>query len=133
MLPLDPAAATPLFRQLYDGLRRGILDGTLAPGVRLPATRSLAGELGVSRNTVLNAYEQLLAEGYLVVEHRITEDGTEAVAAALRELTDGFAGLVLTVIPQWTVVVLWAFTAVNGLFLLASIAFSARAALTAQR
>ena len=64
-LPLDPAATTPLFRQLYDGLRRGILDGTLAPGVRLPATRSLAGELGVSRNTVLNAYEQLLAEGYL--------------------------------------------------------------------
>jgi phosphatidylglycerophosphate synthase len=44
-----------------------------------------------------------------------------------------FAGLVLTVIPQWTVVVLWAFTAVNGLFLLASIAFSARAALTSQR
>src|SRR5947209_8746955 len=64
-LPLDPASATPLFRQLYEGLRRGILAGTLAPGVRLPATRSLAGELGVSRNTVLNAYEQLLAEGYL--------------------------------------------------------------------
>jgi GntR family transcriptional regulator/MocR family aminotransferase len=64
-LPLDSDAPTPLFRQVYDGLRRGILDGTLAPGVRLPATRSLAGELGVSRNTVLNAYEQLLAEGYL--------------------------------------------------------------------
>src|SRR5262249_33992292 len=46
-------------------LRRSILDGTLAAGVRLPATRGLAGELGVSRNTVLNAYEQLLAEGYL--------------------------------------------------------------------
>jgi molybdenum cofactor synthesis domain-containing protein len=40
--------------------------------------------------------ERLFAEGYVVVEHRITEDGTEAVAAALRELTDGFAGLVLT-------------------------------------
>jgi GntR family transcriptional regulator/MocR family aminotransferase len=64
-LPLDPAAATPLFRQVYEGLRRGILDGTLAPGARLPATRGLAEELGVSRNTVLNAYEQLLAEGYL--------------------------------------------------------------------
>jgi GntR family transcriptional regulator/MocR family aminotransferase len=62
---LDPATATPLFRQLYEGLQRSILDGTLAPGVRLPATRSLAEELGVSRNTVLNAYEQLLAEGYL--------------------------------------------------------------------
>ena len=41
------------------------------------------------------------------------------------------AGLVLTIAPQWTVVVLWLFTAVNGLFLLASIAFSARAALRA--
>ena len=40
--------------------------------------------------------ERLLAEGYLVVEHRITEDGTEAVAGALRTLTDGFAGLVVT-------------------------------------
>jgi GntR family transcriptional regulator/MocR family aminotransferase len=65
MLPLDPAAEAPLFRQLYEGLRRRILEGTLAPGVRLPATRGLADELGVSRNTVLTAYEQLLAEGYL--------------------------------------------------------------------
>src|SRR5262249_12182039 len=64
-LPLDPAAAVPLFRQLYEGVRRRILDGTLPPGVRLPASRSLAGELGLSRNTVVNAYEQLLAEGYL--------------------------------------------------------------------
>jgi hypothetical protein len=40
-----------------------------------------------------------------------------------------FAGLVLTIAPQWTVVVLWLFTVVNGGFLLASIAFSARAAL----
>src|SRR5262249_46947704 len=64
-LSLDPAMATPLFRQLYEGLQRGILDGTLAPGVRLPATRGLAEDLGVSRNTVLTAYEQLLAEGSL--------------------------------------------------------------------
>jgi GntR family transcriptional regulator/MocR family aminotransferase len=64
-VPLDASAATPLFRQLYDGLRQSILNGRLAPGVRLPATRRLAEELGVSRNTVLNAYEQLLAEGYL--------------------------------------------------------------------
>ena len=40
--------------------------------------------------------ERLLSEGYVVVEHRITEDGTEAVAAALRDLADGFAGLVVT-------------------------------------
>src|SRR5262249_49921394 len=64
-LPLDPASATPLFRQVYDGLRRAILDGTLAAGARIPSTRGLAAEVGVSRNTVMNAYEQLLAEGYL--------------------------------------------------------------------
>lgn len=40
--------------------------------------------------------ERLGTEGYEVVEHRVTEDGTEAVAVALRALTDGFAGLVLT-------------------------------------
>jgi GntR family transcriptional regulator/MocR family aminotransferase len=82
-LPLDPAAQAPLFRQVYEGLRRGILDGTLAAGVRVPATRSLAGELGVSRNTVLNAYEQLLAEGYL--EGRLGS-GTYVPAALPEEM-----------------------------------------------
>src|SRR5262245_37445647 len=62
---LNPAAAAPLFRQLYDALRQAILAGTLRPGGRLPATRTLAAELGVSRNTIVTAYEQLLAEGYL--------------------------------------------------------------------
>jgi GntR family transcriptional regulator/MocR family aminotransferase len=65
-LPLDEAAPAPLFRQLYESLRGAALSGRLAAGARLPATRALAADLGVSRNTVLNAYEQLLAEGYLV-------------------------------------------------------------------
>jgi len=64
-LSLDSSSPSALFRQLYDGLRTAILAGTLPPGTRLPASRGLARELGVSRNTVLNAYEQLLAEGYL--------------------------------------------------------------------
>jgi GntR family transcriptional regulator/MocR family aminotransferase len=64
-LPLDAASAVPLFRQVYDGLQRAILDGTLAAGARVPSTRGLAAELGTSRNTVMTAYEQLLAEGYL--------------------------------------------------------------------
>jgi GntR family transcriptional regulator/MocR family aminotransferase len=46
-------------------LRRSILDGRLAPGARLPGTRKFAAELSVARNTVVSAYEQLLAEGYL--------------------------------------------------------------------
>ena len=53
-----------LFRQVYAALRAEILERRLAPGARLPATRDLARELGVSRNTVIQAYEQLLDEGY---------------------------------------------------------------------
>src|SRR5262245_11258307 len=53
-----------LQRQLYRALRDAILGGRLPPGSRLPATRALGRELGLSRNTVLLACEQLLAEGY---------------------------------------------------------------------
>ncbi len=62
---LDPQAEAPLYRQLYDALRGAILDGRLAAGARLPSSRVLAADLGVGRNTVLSAYEQLTAEGYL--------------------------------------------------------------------
>lgn len=54
-----------LHRQVYDGVRQAILEGRLRRGQRLPSTRSLAMELGVSRFPVLSAYEQLLHEGYL--------------------------------------------------------------------
>ncbi|MCH8062266.1 MAG: PLP-dependent aminotransferase family protein [Chloroflexi bacterium] len=64
-LDLDQNAGVPLYRQLYEGLRRSILVGELSPGVRLPSTRALAADLSIGRNTVVNAYEQLLAEGYL--------------------------------------------------------------------
>ncbi|MFN3792250.1 GntR family transcriptional regulator, partial [Massilia sp.] len=63
--PLERATTTPLFRQLYARLKDAILHGRLAPGTRLPATRTLARQLQVSRQTVLAAYEQLTAEGYL--------------------------------------------------------------------
>ena len=65
-LPLDRDADLPIFRQISDGLRRAILDGRLRPGQRVPSTRGLATDLGVSRLPVLSAYEQLLHEGYLV-------------------------------------------------------------------
>jgi GntR family transcriptional regulator / MocR family aminotransferase len=55
----------PIYQQIYDNLRNAILVGQIKKGTRLPSTRSLAIELGVSRNTVLNAYDQLAAEGYL--------------------------------------------------------------------
>ncbi len=54
-----------LYGQLYRALRQQILGGRVRPGARLPSTRWLAAELGISRNTALLAYEQLAAEGYL--------------------------------------------------------------------
>ena len=64
-ITLDPAGQRPMHRQLYQRLRAAILAGELAPGTRLPSTRGLATELGVSRTTTLTAYEQLRDEGYL--------------------------------------------------------------------
>ncbi|MEZ5428895.1 MAG: PLP-dependent aminotransferase family protein [Pyrinomonadaceae bacterium] len=56
----------PLYRQIYEAVRLAILRGEFASKTRLPSTRELARNLGVSRITVVNAYEQLLAEGYLI-------------------------------------------------------------------
>jgi GntR family transcriptional regulator / MocR family aminotransferase len=56
----------PLFRQVYLGLRQAILAGNFPVGGRLPSTRDLAAQLGVSRTVVLLAYDQLLAEGFAV-------------------------------------------------------------------
>lgn len=61
----DESSAAPLYRQIYAAIRRAILCGEFNRGMRLPATRLLAKHLGVARMTVVNAYEQLLAEGYL--------------------------------------------------------------------
>lgn len=55
----------PLYRQIYETFRKSILSGELLPKTQIPASRLLANELGVSRITVVNAYEQLFAEGYL--------------------------------------------------------------------
>jgi GntR family transcriptional regulator/MocR family aminotransferase len=63
---VDRAAAAPVFRQVYQQLRAAILSGALRPGTKLPSTRELAGEVGVSRSAVVAAFEQLLAEGYAV-------------------------------------------------------------------
>ncbi len=65
VVDLDPAAAAPLYEQLYLELRRQILDGRLPKGARLSSTRQLAGHLAISRFTVVTALERLIAEGYL--------------------------------------------------------------------
>ena len=63
-LEIDRSASAPIYRQLEDFLRRMILNGTLYPKQKLPSTRALAHELGVSRITVKSVYEQLISEGY---------------------------------------------------------------------
>jgi GntR family transcriptional regulator/MocR family aminotransferase len=69
LVELDRAAAEPLGRQLANGLRDAIRTGRLAPQSRLPSTRVLAADLGVSRRLVVDAYSQLAAEGFLLSAH----------------------------------------------------------------
>jgi GntR family transcriptional regulator/MocR family aminotransferase len=64
-LTVDATSTTPLLQQVYQLLRGAILSHALTPGSRLPSTRQLANRLGVSRTSVLSAYDQLLAEGYV--------------------------------------------------------------------
>lgn len=64
-LNLDRDGAEPLSRQLFRGLRELVASGRLEPGARMPASRSFAVDLGVSRTTVAQAYDQLKSEGYL--------------------------------------------------------------------
>jgi GntR family transcriptional regulator / MocR family aminotransferase len=64
LIAIDETAEDSLHRQVYEEMRKAILTGRLTAGTRLPSTRELAGEIGVSRNTVLVAFEQLYAEGY---------------------------------------------------------------------
>ncbi len=74
-------SGVPMHRQIYEKMRRAILRGEIGAKSRVPSSRALARQLGVSRTTIVNAYEQLFAEGYL--ENRIGA-GT-FVAAVLPE------------------------------------------------
>jgi len=67
---LDPTNKRPLYEQLYRALKEDILSGVIVGGERLPSKRALAEHLNVSRITVENAYQQLLAEGYLISRPR---------------------------------------------------------------
>ena len=68
MLHLDRDSRTPLYLQIRNQLREMILDGTLSEGSHLPPERKMAAALGVNRNTVVNAYRELAADG-LVEAH----------------------------------------------------------------
>jgi GntR family transcriptional regulator/MocR family aminotransferase len=64
VIAVDRKAAKPLHKQIYDGFLAAIVGGNIRPGQRVPSSRTLSVELGISRIPVLNAYAQLLAEGY---------------------------------------------------------------------
>ena len=63
--PIDPAAAEPFYRQIYDRFRGAIASGVLKPGDRIPSARALTKELGLARGTIEAAYSLLAAEGYI--------------------------------------------------------------------
>src|SRR6266852_1743822 len=65
LIVLDRSSGMPLYRQICQRLREGILSGELSEGTRLPTERALASELGVNRTTVMNAYNELASEGLI--------------------------------------------------------------------
>ena len=67
---LDSGAKMPLYEQLYRAVKEDILSGAIAGGEKLPSKRAMADDLNISCITVENAYEQLLAEGYIVSKPR---------------------------------------------------------------
>jgi GntR family transcriptional regulator / MocR family aminotransferase len=70
LIELDRGSREPLRRQLEQKLRAGIEDGSLPDGTRLPSSRGLADQLRVSRGVVVDAYEQLTAQGFLLSHAR---------------------------------------------------------------
>jgi len=105
---LDSRVGTPLHRQLYESIRAAIVEGRLGAGARVPSTRGLALQLNVSRNTAMNAFEQLLAEGYLVgragsgtyVADDLPERATAIAGRARGGATSGAAGIVAPARPS---------------------------------
>lgn len=79
--PTRPPAASGAGRRIYELLRGQMADGTLPSGARLPSTRALAADLGVSRTTVTAVYEQLAAEGFIATSAgRVARVATQWVA-----------------------------------------------------
>src|SRR4051794_36937053 len=80
LVGLDRDGEAPLHEQIERSIRDDIRAGRLAAGARLPSTRSLAAELGISRGVVSEAYGQLAAEGYLLA----SQGAPTRVARAVR-------------------------------------------------
>jgi GntR family transcriptional regulator / MocR family aminotransferase len=99
VIAVDRRAASPLHKQIYEGFRSAIVRRDLHPGQRIPSSRELAAQLGVSRIPVLNAYAQLLAEGYFesrvgagTFVSRSLENPLAAFDAPTATFTDAMSG-----------------------------------------
>src|ERR1700722_14238350 len=86
LLSVSRDSSRTLGAQIEDQLRQTIRDGALRPAARVPSTRDLSRQLGVSRRVVVDAYAQLAAEGYLVLRQvarpRVADGATSARGAA---------------------------------------------------
>src|SRR5580700_2649090 len=82
LLTVSREGVRTLGAQIEDQLRRAIRDRSLRPGARVPSTRDLARQLGVSRRVVVDAYAQLGAEGYLSLRQGARPRVSEAAAVA---------------------------------------------------
>ncbi|MFW3171759.1 PLP-dependent aminotransferase family protein [Geodermatophilus sp. CPCC 206100] len=117
---VDRAADAPLSVQIAASVRAAVLGGALGPGDTLPSSRALAADLGVSRGVVVNAYEQLVGEGFATGRRgggtvvAVRPDGTasrapsgpdqaadESVARAVLDLTPGRPATRLLQDPEW--------------------------------
>src|SRR5690606_22837576 len=70
IVPIRRDGDDPIYAQIYEGIRRVILDGSLTVGTKLPSKRKFSEHLGVSNTIIELAYEQLLAEGYITSKPR---------------------------------------------------------------
>ncbi len=85
---VNPASATPIFRQIADGLRGAIARGSLPPGTLIPSVRAIAEELGVNPNTVHKAVAELERDGLVQAERgrgMVVLQGTRSQARASGE------------------------------------------------
>jgi len=115
---IDPSAETPLYMQVIHALIHEIQRGRLLPGAALPSSRELAATLGVNRKTVVLAYEDLIAQGWLtsqgtrgtIVSTSLPDVGARRAEARLAETTPGaavaeypykYAAPVLTMTDRW--------------------------------
>src|ERR1700754_2345363 len=80
LLSVTRAGAGPLGAQMGGGVREAIRDGALRPGARIPSTRDLARQLGVSRRVAVDAYAQLAAEGWLTLRQGARPRVSDSVA-----------------------------------------------------